>query len=162
MKRAAREQLFEKPWTSERSPSRDCPTPYLLLTRKSSTSVCVRGSKKAPSRSSASRIHVLMCCFQDFGSGASGIDVPTPMQHPVPNFGSPTRALLDWRQKEFVRRAGRIIRVFRSPFYVVAEYWWCGQLNPPPRWDLDCTNHAWDRIFSQWRNYIFKILYLVL
>ena len=84
--------------------------------------------------------------------------VPMPL-HPVPKL---TLALVERREREFLRRANRILKTLRSPFYVVANWYFWGQLGPPPRWDLVCTSHAWDRIFSQWRNYIFDMLYLAL
>ena len=79
--------------------------------------------------------------------------------HPVPNL---TRAAVERRHREYLRRADRILKTLRSPFYAVATWYFWGLLDPPPRWDLVCTGHAWDRVFSRWRNYVFDCLYLAI
>ena len=61
-----------------------------------------------------------------------------------------TRARLERREAEFVRRAGLILRVYRNERTAEAPL----SLPLPPRWDLLIGSHAWDRHFRQWRDEI--------
>ena len=59
-----------------------------------------------------------------------------------------TRARLERREVEFVRRAGLILRVYRNERTAEAPL----SLPLPPRWDLLIGSHAWDRLFRQRRD----------
>ena len=78
---------------------------------------------------------------------------------PVPKL---TLAAVERREREFIRRADRILKTLRSAAYAVASWYFWGRLADPPRWDLTLTKHAWDRLFSRWRRYVFDCLYLAL
>ena len=65
----------------------------------------------------------------------------------------PTRARLERREREFVRRAGLILQTYQR--HLAGGGHLGGLPLPiPPRWDLAISSHAWERQYRQWRDEI--------
>ena len=63
----------------------------------------------------------------------------------------PTRARLERREREFVRRAGLILQTYQRQLAGGG----CPAGGPiPPRWDLAISSHAWERLYRTWRDSI--------